>query len=214
MSVLRVRTLPNKRRALTRFSAFREVPFIVLTLPNLITFTGYYAAIFYVQPFSVDRGITSAGLAFYLVPVLNAATIIGRIVLTFSANNLGPVNVLVFAQLFNSIIVYSWTAVDSQAGVFTVVSLYGFFMGAVVNLLFVTIVVVCPDLNDIGTRMGMCFFIVSFGWLAGTPIAGKIQTDASYHSLQVFAGSLLLAAALFTGILRVIKVGWKIKVKV
>lgn len=32
--------------------------------------------------------------------------------------------------------------------------------------------------------------------------------------LPVFDGSLLLAAALFTGILRVINVGWTIKVKV
>ena len=214
LSVLRVKTLPSKRRSLTQFSAFRELPFIVLTLSNLITFTGCYAAVFYVQPFSVDRGITSAGLAFYLVPVLNAATIVGRIVLTFSADNLGPVNVLVIAQLINSIIAYSWIAVDSPAGVFTVASLYGFFMGGVVNLPFVTLVAVCPDLSDIGTRMGMCFFVASFGLLAGTPLAGKIQTEGSYRSLQVFAGSLLLAAALFTGILRVMKAGWTLKAKV
>lgn len=55
------------------------------------------------------------------------------------------------------------------------------------------------DLKELGTHMGTCFGIASFGLLAGNPIAGALVNvrSSSFIRAQVFGGALLLGGAVF-----------------
>lgn len=85
------------------------------------------------------------------------------------------------------------------------------------------IIILSPSLTEIGTRIGMAFFVGSLGVLIGSPIAGAILKDQSpqvpgrdgelvlgrevFWGVFVFTGlMLLISGVLMTGT-RVLKAG-------
>lgn len=55
------------------------------------------------------------------------------------------------------------------------------------------------DLKELGTRMGTCFGVASFGLLAGNPIAGALVDvrSGSFIRAQVFGGVVMLGGGAF-----------------
>ena len=60
------------------------------------------------------------------------------------------------------------------------------------------IVTLSPSMTEVGTRIGMAFFVGSIGVLIGSPIAGAILDAQSQADKN---GHLLLGKADFTGVL-------------
>uniref|UniRef100_A0A093V8M1 Putative transporter MCH4 n=1 Tax=Talaromyces marneffei PM1 TaxID=1077442 RepID=A0A093V8M1_TALMA len=77
--VLRARFLPTERRSLIQLSAFKEIQFSLFCLGLFMGFLGFYNFLIYVQPWAIQNGIVNSNLGFYLVSILNAASIFGRI---------------------------------------------------------------------------------------------------------------------------------------
>ena len=80
LAVLKVRVVPAKKRKLVDWVAFTEPAYVLFILGGLVTFMGLYVPFFYIQYFSVSTGITDANLGFYLLAILNTASIAGRII--------------------------------------------------------------------------------------------------------------------------------------
>lgn len=152
--------------------------------------------------------------AFYMLPILNAASIFGRVVPNFFADKTGPLNMLVPCALAAAILAFGWIGIMTTPGLIVFAILYGFFSGAYVSLPPTALVSLSPDLRVIGTRMGMSFAISALGLLVGTPVSGAIlKSTGHFLGPQLLAGSTILAAAGFTTAARLSKVGPGLAIK-
>jgi MFS family permease len=91
-------------------------------------------------------------LAFYLISIINAASIVGRIVPGILADKFGPFNVQVvfcFAMAI-SILAY-WTPSTNEAAIITFALFYGFVSGAFISLFTVCLAMISP-IKKIGAR--------------------------------------------------------------
>lgn len=80
LAVMRVRIQPAAVRKLFDVSAWTEPPFYLFALGGFFGFIGMYMPLFYVSDYAIEEGIMSPSLAFSLLPILNAGSVLGRIV--------------------------------------------------------------------------------------------------------------------------------------
>lgn len=214
ITVMKQRVMPKQKRDLFDFSGFKEAPYTIYCFGMFLAFASFYTPVYYIQPYAISTGITNTSFGFYLLPILNAASVPGRIIPNFIGDYIGPLNVLIPAAFMTGIMALIWIGVTSFAGIITFACFYGFFSGAFVSIAPVAIVVLTPDLRKIGTRMGHSFFISSFGLLIGTPVSGAIlESTGRYLGVQLFAGIVLVATGSMFLASRFCKVGWKFIVK-
>ena len=97
--VMQMRVKPPKARALIDMTVFKDLHFMTFIFGALLGFTGLYVGIFYLSFFGEATRITDESLSFYLVPILNAASIFGRTLPNILADKIGPLNVITPGKL-------------------------------------------------------------------------------------------------------------------
>lgn len=214
VAVMRVRVLPAHKRHLTDLGAFKEPPYALFCFGMFFGFLGFYGVCYYIQPYAIQAGLVDENLGFYLLPVLNAASIAGRIVPNFLADFLGPLNVLTPATLITGTLALCWIGIHNKPGIIAFAALYGFFSGVFVSLPPPALVTLTPDLRKLGTRMGQSFAVASVALLIGAPIAGAIlRATGNYLGFQLFCGVSIFAGGALMVAARFYKVGWRLAIK-
>lgn len=122
----------------------------------------------------------STSLSFYLVTLLNAGSIFGRLVAGAFGVFAGQFNVLFVCCLISAILVWSWLSVDSNATVIVLSIFYGAFSGGAISTMIATLAACAPHPNQMGTYIGMASGLFGIAGLTGTPINGAFLTH--YHS--------------------------------
>ena len=187
--IMKPRIKPKGKRKLWDWSALKEVPYLLFCFGMFFGFIGFYGPVYYIQPYAISKGITTASFGFYLLPILNAASVPGRILPNFLADYVGPLNVLVPCSLMTGILALCWIGVSNLPGTIIFAILYGFFSGGFVSMPPVAITSLTTDMRKLGTRMGQCFFFSAFGLLCGTPVSGAIlDATGSWLGVQLFSG--------------------------
>ena len=206
---MKPRVVPKQRRPLTDFAAFKELPYTLFCLSIVFGFIGLYGPLYYIGPYAIQKGITDENLAFYLLPIINAASIFGRIIPNALADRVGPLNVLFPCATIAAILALAWIGISNLGGIIAFALMYGFFSGGFVSLPPVTIVTLTKDMSKIGTRMGQCFFLSAFGLLVGTPVSGAIlKSTGNWIGVQLWSGLAILVTGSFLLWARVVVVGW------
>jgi MFS family permease len=217
VSILTMRTrLPpsSHSRALFDRAAWRSAPFVVFSIGLFLTFIGLYIPFFYIIVYAESLGVDE-NLSFYLLSILNAASVFGRIIPGLLADKLGSLNVLATCSLASAVLAFAWIAIHSLGGLIVFCIFYGFFSGAVVSLPSTVIAGLVPELRLVGTWMGMSFSFAGLGLLIGNPIAGQIlnPNEGKFTGGIAFSASTIMAGAVaFIGVqfLRARDVkGWK-----
>ena len=103
--------------------------------------------------------------AIYLLAILNAGSVFGRVLPNFMADLVGPMNVLAPCAAAAGILGLYRIGIVSLAGITVFVVLYGFFAGAYVSLFAPVVAGLAPDMTVIGTWMGMSLFFQRLGGL-------------------------------------------------
>jgi len=215
VSVMRVRRMPKQRRSLIEPTAFREAPYGLFCIAMFFSYVGFFGPIFYLSSYAIDMRAMNDDLAFYLLAILNAASIPGRILPGLLARRAGPINMLLPASLITGILSLCWIGVHTKGGLIVFSVLYGFFSGGVVSLPVVAMTSLMPDLKTWGTRMGMCYTICSLGSLGGTPVSGAILTaTGNYLGVQLFSGLTIFLTGVLLLVTRYSKVGTVIRARV
>lgn len=202
-------------RALWDPTALHDRPYCLFVLGCFVTFLGLYVPYFYVPSYSTellaqaaDDGAqtTSQLTGDDLLSILNAASIVGRLLLGSLAIGWGPHNMIAGVACCAAIVTLCFSLVTARlAAIVCLVCAYGFLSGAFFALqptVFARISADRPQL--IGTRFGMAFTVMSFGMLSGTPIAGALKHADGfsaawvYAGLSIYAGSAIIFASLMT----------------
>ncbi|KAF3894022.1 MFS monocarboxylate transporter [Trichophyton interdigitale] len=213
----RVTPVPRPVRFHDYISPFSEVPFVLLTVGSCLGFFATFVPINYVILEAQTSGV-DPNLAGYLLTILNAASLPGRILPGYLGDIWGRFNVMIGMCGLSSVAILAlWlpgTLVNpGSAAIYTVFCLlYGFFSGAFVGMVPALLSQVSPDVSKIGVRQGVLFTCVSVATLTGNPIAGAIlnQQNGAYWGLQIFAGLMMTGCVVFYIIARVVTGGYSL----
>jgi MFS family permease len=202
--------LPQRRRALVDMSMWKEGYYVALCASAFVVLMGLYIPIFFIQSFYASVSSASTALTFWLLPILMAGSLPGRLVPNIlAASHVGNLNMLAIMVFLCGLFSFCWMAIGKgdTGGIIVFALIYGFTSGATVSLLPPVIVTTAPDMRNLGTRMGMVLTTGSFGVLVGNPIAGAILTGSSYTGLQAFVGAVLFIAAAGLLLTKMLKIG-------
>ena len=190
---------PKKARALLEPRAFLELPYTVFSLGLFFAFIGLYFPFFYATIYGSRIVGLNENTAFYLLPILNAASAFGRIIPGLLADMFGSLNLIVPCAFSAAILMFAWLAIFNTGGFIVFCILYGFFSGAIVSLPPTIVAKLSPDLQRVGTRMGMSFTFAGLGLLIGNPIAGSILNVPAgrFGGAEGFSAAVLMVGALF-----------------
>lgn len=194
---LKSRLPPRKSGPFFDYPSFKDVPFMTYCLSCFLGFIGLYIPIFYIDSYAEYMDVDEA-VKPYMVSILSAASVFGRLVPNFFADKTGPMNIITPFTLVVSILCYVWIPVKGLGGIIVFALLYGFFSGAYVSIPPSCVASMTDDMTKLGSRLGMNFLASGLGILIGTPVAGALITrmDGSFLGAQLFAGSVLILAAI------------------
>lgn len=99
---------------------------------------GIYTPYFYLATYGTEHGMGST-LAGYLFALLNAGSLVGRLIAGFGARHVGMYNVMAFACLGSGLLVFCWLSITSTGGLIALAILYGATSGIVIALMMATL---------------------------------------------------------------------------
>lgn len=182
--------------------AFKEPAYVMLCLGLFFVELGYWIPPFSLPPYAQFSLQTSARFGSYLLAIMNAGGLAGRILPAFIAQIFGPHWVLVGGCLSLGVLVLSWLGIHNIPGITVWSVLVGFMAGIAVSLPNAVVPRLSPPKNVVGARTGMMWCFVAFAALIGSPIAGLLVDPATgkYENGEIFSGvSICLGAALLCG---------------
>jgi len=192
-------------------SAFKDIPYILFNVGLLFGFMGLWIMFYYIQLYALDESSASTSIASYLLVIINACSLPGRLIPGFYADNIGSINVQIIVATTSAILTFCLIAIKSTAGLIIYAILYGFSAGAFRGLPAAGVARLSEDHSKIGMRLGMTLGFVGFGVLVSSPIAGAILVDdGGWIGLIVWCGTLLVASALSMVASRTVKIGVKL----
>lgn len=209
---------PRVERTFFDRSALTDVPLLCFVLGCVLTFLGLYTTFFYVGSFAVETGLLDDGAAAYLVTLLNASSVLGRILpnMPQATRRLGPLNMMAVSvsSLGALVLCLLGGARLGLAGLLVVACLYGFFTGAFFSLQPTVFGRLTADAGRLGTRMGMASTCMSFGLLVGAPASGALSRAFGFQAAWAWSGVSLLLGGLAMVSSRVMTGGWRLSVSV
>lgn len=192
------------KRTLYQFSCLKDSGYALFIAGIFFTFAGIYIPYFYISAWVRDTAFPLHGMsAYYLISIMNAGGLVGRIIPNFIADKFvsGPVLTQALAAIACGALAAAWTYIEtSLAGLIVWVVAYGFVSGCVISLIPASAATLTRDMSTLGGRIGVLFAGNAVASLIGNPVAGAIQRDtasgwkglASYCAAFNIVGGCLL----------------------
>ncbi|EXJ56611.1 hypothetical protein A1O7_06955 [Cladophialophora yegresii CBS 114405] len=199
------------------YPALRQPDFALYVVGQFITYFGFFGFYNYVESWAKSTDLDSGGFPLeYILPVLNAASILGRLIPCFVADYTGPLNVAVPSLFIASLLVYVWIPLRTIGPLLTITVLYGFFSGAVIAITPAVVASLTEDLTSFGGRMGVMFLAIACSSLVGPPVMGAIvqMHDGNYDAARVYAATMLVGGGVCFTLARMFKSKGKFMVRV
>ncbi|CAI7581360.1 unnamed protein product [Penicillium palitans] len=216
VAVMKPRLPPRKSGPLINVEALRDPVFVIWLFAAFFIFIGLYIPFFYIEQYGINLGI-SRDLSFYMLIIMNAGSVPGRVMPSIIADKIGNLSVMIPSVLLTGILMLAWISVESQSGLIAIAVFVGLTSGSIQAVLPATVAFLCPDLSKLGTNIGMTLFASGLGLLIGSPVAGAILDHQRTSGGDVFWGTLtfsgifILAGGVCLIIARVVKVGFALK---
>jgi predicted MFS family arabinose efflux permease len=198
LAIMRQRLPPRKRGGFFEFGALKEVEFSLYVSGMFFGIMGFYQPYNFIQSWADTVKLNTHGFeTYYYLPVMNAASIIGRMLPTFLSDTLGPLNVQTPALFISSILVFGWLGISSFASSMVFAILYGISSGTLIALPPAAVASLTTDMTKFGSRMGLVFVFMSVGSLIGGPVTGAIVQGPGFTGARIFIGTVLVAGGCF-----------------
>ncbi|TIC91265.1 putative transporter MCH4 [Colletotrichum higginsianum] len=191
---------------------FKEFEFVCVVVGFFLFTYGIFVPINYIQVQALEAGM-DPDLAQYLVAMLNAGSLFGRIASGILGDKIGKYNIFVVVCYLTSIWMLAlWIPANTDGALIAFAVLFGFCSGAYVSLIAPLVAQISP-FQEIGFRTGITFFTNSIGGLTTNPINGAILAGPSgWIGIKVFSGVFCLAGTTFILAARIHRTGWKLAV--
>ncbi|KAF8148223.1 MFS general substrate transporter [Crassisporium funariophilum] len=175
-----------------------DMRFALLATGSCFSALGLFIPFFYVVDYAKHLSIPDH-MSFYVLAVMNAGSVLGRIAPAYLSDSIGRFNLLTpSAFLAGLSCLVFWLFAKSLVSLMLFSTVYGFFSGAFISLVTPCVAQI-SDIRQIGTRIGMLYSIVSFPALLGGPAAGALlaRDHGSFTAMIIFSGSTMVVGSLF-----------------
>ncbi|KAJ5556619.1 Major facilitator superfamily domain general substrate transporter [Penicillium frequentans] len=162
--------LPPRRGKIFLAAAFTRAPYVLVTLGIFFMMWGLFTPFFYLPQYAQSHGMGSQNST-YLLSILNAGSVFGRILPGIVADKIGRFNILVINSVCAGILLLCWIAATSNSSIIAFAVIY-----------------VTPSPDQIGTHLGMSMAIIGLAGLTGTPIC-------VFSGVVMLFGTFLVAVA-------------------
>ncbi|KAF4458508.1 major facilitator superfamily transporter, partial [Fusarium albosuccineum] len=159
---------PQKVSGARMRKPFTEADFLLLTAGFFCFTFGNFVPINYLPTQARAAGMDE-NLVQYLIPILNAASLFGRLFSGLIGNRIGKYNIFTIVCYLAGIwILALWIPDVSDPALIAFAVLFGFCSGAYVSLIAPLVMQISP-MSEIGLRTGLIFFAASFPGLTTNP---------------------------------------------
>ncbi|EXJ96412.1 hypothetical protein A1O1_01538 [Capronia coronata CBS 617.96] len=189
---------PQKITAAQLRKPFTELDFLLITAGSFCFSFGFFVPINYLPVQALDAGMDPS-LTPYLLPILNAGSLFGRLISGLVGDKVGRYNTFIIVCYLSDIwILALWLPDSSDPALIAFAVLFGFFSGAYVSLI-APLVMQISAMTEIGFRTGIVLFLTAVAGLTTNPINGAILDSAGgWAGVKGFPEcSVLLAQLLF-----------------
>ena len=166
-----------------------------------LSFWGLYTPFYDLEIFAISNEVSDT-LTFYMLPITNAASALGRVLPAFVADRYGCVNSIIPSVAAAGSLLFIWQACTTQSSLIAFCVLYGFASGAVVSLAAAVVASLSNDPAKTGIRTGQMLTLCSFATLTGPPIANAIVGSVSQlmpgDGAKVFDGGAIFSGSVVT----------------
>ena len=195
-------------------STLRDWPFVLMIGGLLSTFMGIYIMLYYINLLAAERTSAPSNVTHQALTILNAASIVGRILPSALADQVGPTHVLAATALLPGILTFALLAVSSAAGLIPWTIVFGSVSGAFMGLPAAGVVSISNSRDNIGARLRLVPGVVGCGVLVAEPIAGDILSgNGGWVGLATWSASLMSVGGIFMVTARVSKASFTFKIK-
>ncbi|KAJ3496251.1 hypothetical protein NLG97_g2800 [Lecanicillium saksenae] len=201
--------VPKKITGAQLAKPFREVDYLLVMAGFFCLTYGVFVPLNYLPVQAASTGM-DPNLVQYLLPILNAASLFGRLFAGFMGDKMGRFNIFIGCCYLSGIwILALWISNNSQSALVAFAALFGFSSGAYISLVAPLVMQISP-LPEIGFRTGIVFFVASIGGLTTNPINGAlVDSSGGFTGMKIFAGVFCLVGTSFVLAARLRKTGPK-----
>lgn len=201
--------VPKKITGAQLAKPFREIDYLLVMAGFFCLTYGVFVPLNYLPVQAASTGM-DPNLVQYLLPILNGASLFGRLFAGFMGDKMGRFNIFIGCCYLSGIwILALWIANNSQSALIAFAALFGFSSGAYISLVAPLVMQISP-LPEIGFRTGIVFFVASIGGLTTNPINGAlVDSSGGFTGMKIFAGVFCLVGTTFVLFARLRKTGPK-----
>ncbi|KAJ3527394.1 hypothetical protein NMY22_g9805 [Coprinellus aureogranulatus] len=176
-------------------ASLRDAPFMAFSLSLTAFSVGIYYPIFYLQLDAVKHGVEE-GFAFYILTIMNGASLVGGLVPCIVISQLGTEMILVGSAVLTAASVFAMLGLKGMESALAIAIVYGLFVAMPFTLQGPIVSMLTPEQSKFGTRLGIAFTFCAFGALVGPPIHGALLSDAfEWWKPAVFSGTFTMLSA-------------------
>ncbi|KAF5314901.1 hypothetical protein D9619_007514 [Psilocybe cf. subviscida] len=200
VATLTVTSLSTKKKPGPYFdvTTVSDSKFILLAIGSCFVALGLFNPFFYIVDYA-RRFSISEHMSFYVLAVMNAGGVLGRIAPAYASDRVGRFNLLTpSAFLCGLSCVTIWFFAHSLPLIIIFSVLYGFLSGAFISLITPCVAQI-SDIRQIGTRIGLLYSIISFPSLLGGPAAGALLglEHGTFNTMIICSGSAIMVGSFF-----------------
>ncbi|KAH7176471.1 major facilitator superfamily domain-containing protein [Dactylonectria macrodidyma] len=193
------------------FRIFRNLPFLFTTIGIFLLEFSLFIPLGYVSTYALNQGF-SKDFSYNLLPILNAASVVGRVLPGYYADVIGPYNVSILAVLLSIVATLCiWLPLGhTTGGVIFFAVLFGFASGTSIAIAPVCIGRLCKT-QEYGRYYATAYTVVSFACLIGNPVGGSVvqANHGAYWGLIIMTGTVYVGSIVAFCAAKVCLLGWK-----
>ncbi|OJA10373.1 hypothetical protein AZE42_08715 [Rhizopogon vesiculosus] len=199
MSLVTVKSKGRKKcTAWMDVKVFKDGCFMLLAIGSFVCL-GIFTPFFYITSYAEDRAFISDKTAFYVLSVMNAGGVFGRIAPAILSDRMGRFNLLIPAAFFAGLSCLTfWMFAKTVVAVMAFAVVYGFLSGAFISMVTPCVAQI-SDISEIGSRLGALYTLISIPSLVGGPIAGALiqYQRGSYTAMIGVSGASITFGSFF-----------------
>lgn len=201
IGILLIRSrLPPAKNATAHpdFRIFKSTPFLLTTIGVFLLEFSLFIPLGYISTYALYKGFDD-DFAYNLIPIMNAGSVVGRILPGYYSDVIGPFNVSILAVILSIVACFCvWLPLGvTPAGIIVFAVLFGFASGTSIAIAPVCIGRLCKT-QEYGRYYATSYTVVSFACLIGIPIGGSIvqANGGDYYGLIILTGAVYIGSAI------------------
>jgi MFS family permease len=198
-----------KKQVMPKWGVCKDWKFVCVSLACSIGFFGVFPPVFYITEYCVRLGNVRSELTNSILAILNACTVVGRVLLPYLGDKIGRLNIMIPAILLSGILQFAlWYPAKSAGVAIAFASIWGMVAGSYIAA-FPAVLGQLFGIKDYNSRLTVLFLMSAFPTLVGPSITGIwIPTDATtvvgFNKVITFSGTMMIASGVLCLALRIV----------